>query len=159
MAIPENQPASIRETLKIMRRLIRNGKRNPEIRKIATDIAATVPEKHFYQEIVAVYCYVKARVRYTRDTHDSEMIQPPEWVLANGHGDCDDFTVVICALLEAIGHPTRIVAVGFAPGEYSHVYAETRSGSRWIAVDASENHGVGWFPPGIEQRMEIFNGS
>jgi transglutaminase-like putative cysteine protease len=142
-----------------MRGLIRQGKRNPYIIETARGIVANVPEKQFGREIWAVYGFVRANVRYTRDIHDAETLSPPDWVLKNGHGDCDDFTVVTCALLEAIGHPTRIVAVGKLPGTYSHVYLETRLGPRWIPVDCTMQHGPGWQPPGMLQRMEIFNGS
>jgi transglutaminase-like putative cysteine protease len=137
-----------------MRRLIRAGKRNPDIRALAVKIVSDVPAKHFYHEIVAVWTFVSCAIRYTKDTFCAEMVQPAEWVLQNGAGDCDDFTVLVCSLLEAIGHRTRIVAVGRNPMEYTHVYAETLSGSKWVAVDATENFGVGWHMPYL-QRMEI----
>jgi len=137
-----------------MRKLIREGKRNPEIRSLAVSIVRDVQPKHFYQEIVAVWMFVSSAIRYTKDIFGVEMVQPAEWVVRNGAGDCDDFTVLVCSLLEAIGHRTRIVAVGRNPMEYTHVYAETLSGSQWIAVDATENFGVGWHMPYL-QRMEI----
>jgi transglutaminase-like putative cysteine protease len=138
-----------------MRLLIREGKRNPLIRDLAVEIIRPVPAKRFYLEVVAIYDFVNARVRYTKDTWDAEMVQPAEWVLTNGAGDCDDFTVAVCALLEAVGHRTRIVAVGREAGSYTHVYAETLiGGKKWIAVDATEDCGVGWHMPYV-QRMEI----
>jgi transglutaminase-like putative cysteine protease len=146
-----------------MRRLIRQGKRDPYIIETARSIVSTVPEKQFGKEIWAIWGFCRANVRYTGDIHDAEMIQPAQWVLKNGHGDCDDFTVLCCALLEAVGHPTRIVAVGRMPGIYSHVYLETKihssRGDHWLPVDCTMPHGPGWQPPGMLQRMEIFNGS
>ncbi len=60
-------------------------------------------------------------------------------------------------LLESIGHPTRFVAVGFRPHNYSHVYLETKIGNTWLGLETTEPVEVGWQPKGVMARMEIFN--
>jgi transglutaminase-like putative cysteine protease len=61
-------------------------------------------------------------------------------VLNDLAGDCDDFSILLGALLEATGHPVRIVIVGYhadRPDLYTHVFLETLVQDRWIPMDST----------------------
>jgi transglutaminase-like putative cysteine protease len=68
-----------------------------------------------------------------------------------GIGDCDDFSMFVCALMLACGIPCRIVTVAAAdsenPNAYSHVYACAYADGARISVDASHGKYCGWEAP------------
>lgn len=66
-------------------------------------------------------------------------------------GDCDDYTMLVCALLAAQGVPSEIVTIAADPEQpqrWSHVFAEAvlENGDR-ITLDASHGPYPGWRPP------------
>jgi transglutaminase-like putative cysteine protease len=119
-------------------------------------LVAGLAPKDWIGELRALFNFVRDRIRYVKDVRGLETLQTPPATLEVGQGDCDDKSTLLAALLESIGHPTRFVAVGFVqPGRYSHVYVESRAGSRWIALDATMPHDAGWMPPGAVARLII----
>ena len=65
-------------------------------------------------------------------------------------GDCDDITILLGAMLEAIGHPVRLVLTGpnpLRPNQFSHVFLEVKYRNRWIPLDATMPYQMGWSPP------------
>jgi hypothetical protein len=64
-------------------------------------------------------------------------------------GDCDDMTIVLGAMLEAIGHSVRIVVTGTnprTPDVFTHIYIEVLYRGRWVPLDATMPHPMGWAP-------------
>jgi transglutaminase-like putative cysteine protease len=148
----------VRATLEKMREFVNHGKKQPVIREKATALTQNLEQKNYLAEIAALHQFVRDEIRYVRDPANVEMLHWPERVLEQRHGDCDDKSVLLAALLESIGHPTRFVAVGFRnPNEYSHVFVDTyyrpsrgwagRPG--WMTLETTENVPMGWRPPGI----------
>lgn len=154
--IPNGEAGTI-ATLKKMRQLIRAGKKNPEVRQLAVSIVSHLPSKAYFKEVEALFNWTHGNVRYTRDIRNVETLHTPEQIIRQRSGDCDDMTVLICALLESIGHPTRIVAVAFGSRQFSHVLAQTKIGARWVSLDCTENVPVGWFPPHVTRTAIINN--
>lgn len=149
-------PGGVRETLRRMARIVREYRRHPMIRQLAVEIrqAARVPGKDFLGEVKALHRFIRDYITYVRDVHNVETLQTPVRVLQNRAGDCDDQSMLLAALLEAIGHPTRFVAMGFeSPDTYSHVLTETRIGARWVPVETTLERPVGWTPPAQLARM------
>jgi transglutaminase-like putative cysteine protease len=72
-------------------------------------------------------------------------------------GDCDDKSVLLAALLESIGHPTRFVAIGFQPDDFEHVFVETKIADRWISLETTEPVEIGWMPQHIRARLTVNN--
>lgn len=145
-------------TLDVMRKLVRAGKINIEIRGLAASLTSSLAQKNYLGEIKRLHQFVRDNIRYLRDIHGVETVQTPEKTLELGYGDCDDKATLLASLLESIGHPTRFVAVGFRPGVFSHVYVETRVGRNvtptgWLALETTEPVRVGWSPPGVISRM------
>jgi transglutaminase-like putative cysteine protease len=123
------------------------------IRNRALQIVQDVREKDWLGEIRAIHEYVRDNIRYVRDIHGVETIATPAKTLQMMQGDCDDKSLLVASLLEAVGHPARFVAVGRSPGDYEHVLVETRVGSRWIPVETTEPVPLGWYPAGMSQRL------
>lgn len=154
--IPEGREGTI-ATLRLMRDLVRRGKTSLNIRSLAVSLTAGVPSKDWLGEIRVLHRFVRDSIRYVRDIRDVETLHDPETVLKIGSGDCDDKAVLLASLLESIGHPTRFVAIGFVPEEYSHVYVETLIGKKWVPLETTEPVEVGWVPENVVSRLIIHN--
>ena len=140
-----------RQTLRIMRELVRECKMHPRVRQLAKTIVQPCPPKHIKCEITRLHAFVANKIRYVRDVQGVETVQAPDVTLRDKAGDCDDQAVLIGALLGSIGHPVRFIAVGFQPGKFAHVYAETPIGPNGVAVETTEK---GW-PVGRKPRGMI----
>ena len=130
-------------TLKIMRDWIRQFRKDAVIRAKAQSLIADLPSKAYTREAARLFEFVRDSIRYTRDVRDVETLHWPTVTLDTGQGDCDDKVMLLGSLLESIGHPTRLVAIGLGGGPFSHVLLETRIGPRWWPMDATENWPAG----------------
>ena len=161
LAIPDG-PAGTNATLKIMRQLVRRYKKTLPLRQLALSIARRNRAKDWRGEIHSIWSFVKSHIRYIKDITGVETIQSPDKTLEFSQGDCDDQSVLLATLLEAIGHPTRFVALGFSSmPRYEHVLVETKIGSKWFPLETTEPWPFGQIPAHIsnriQKRMEIHN--
>ncbi len=156
--IPDGPPG-IAATLKAMGQLVRDYKKSLNVRGLAIMLTGACGPKDYACEVKCLHGYVRDQVRYINDIVNVETVQSPDVTLANGAGDCDDKSTLLCALLESIGHPTRFVAIGFEPGVYSHVLCDTKIGASWISLETTEDVPVGWSPDpkAILARMVYYN--
>jgi transglutaminase-like putative cysteine protease len=139
-----------------MRKLVRMGKHDPAMRHLANTITINLPGKAWVREICAIFNYVRDNIRYSLDTNEIEVLQLGSVTLQLGYGDCDDFCILLATLLEVAGHPSRLVALSFnGPQSFSHVIVETSGAGdmAYIALDATEPDPMGWYPPGVTNRM------
>lgn len=143
--IPEGV-AGIRATLDRMTALVRDGKKMMQVRQKAAGLVQQCAQKSWACEVQSIFEYVRDQVRYVQDPSNVELIQTPVKTLEFMYGDCDDKSILLAALLESIGHPTRFIAVGFEPGIYSHVYVETKIGNTWYPLETTEPVQMGWSP-------------
>lgn len=149
--------AGTRTTLKLMSDLTKKYKASKAARELALAITRNLPGKNWAQEVAAVQNFVRNHIRYTKDIRGVETLQTPVQTLRLKAGDCDDHSTLVASLLEALGHPTRFVAVGFEPGRFHHVFTETKIGSKWVAVETTEPYKLGQRPPGIRNIMTHHN--
>jgi hypothetical protein len=97
--------------------------------------------------------FVDGRSAFVSGHNELEMLVSPAVMVTmqKPRGDCDDFVMMVCALLEVLNCPWEIVTVEAnpnAPGEYSHVYAVgVLEDGRRIPLDASHGWGPGWEVP------------
>jgi transglutaminase-like putative cysteine protease len=143
------------QTLRIMRAMTRNGRKHPVVRLAAQSLVADLPAKDLGLEVRRIHAFVRDDIRYVRDIRGVETVHAPEVTLRLGSGDCDDKAVLAAALLESIGHRTRFMAVGFGPGQLSHVMPEVQLGPHWVPLEVTEPVPPGWFPPGVIERMPL----
>lgn len=156
LGIPEGVDG-VKATLKIMKQIVKQYKSHPQVRQLANDLTRHLSQKNYVGEALAIHDFVKNKIRYVRDVRSVETLQTPEAILKNGSGDCDDKSILSACLLESLGHPTRFIAVGFKPGSFSHVIAQTKIGNDWVTVECTEPVKMGWFPPNVKSTLIIYN--
>lgn len=138
----------VAQTLSVMRRLVTEGRIDPTIRQAATTIIFLQPERAVRREVEQLLAYVQGAIRYTRDIVDTETVSTAEKTLAGRIGDCDDQSVLLAALCEAVGYPTRFVVAGYDdPREVQHVYVQVCVDGAWLDADPTEHGPLGWAPP------------
>lgn len=150
--------AGTRETLKIMRDLVRASVRNPaqvaRFKALSIYQAAGIPGRQYRREAAALQRWVNGNIRYLRDPAGMELVQAPERTLDIGAGDCDDQATLLAALLTATGHKARFVAVGMKGKPISHVLVETLIGpDKWYGAETIIAKPFGWFPPNVTSRL------
>jgi transglutaminase-like putative cysteine protease len=146
--------AGTAKTVGAMRRLIREGSKNQEIREIAANIA--MHHDTDQGKIGSIFDFVKSKMRYVRDPLHQELVAGAAYhydtlgTLGYARGDCDDHTVMLGAMLESVGYPTRIATARMKPGNgsFDHVYIEVHDKNGWIPLDASnKKRQAGQAPP------------
>lgn len=138
-----------------MYELSRRDRSAPIVRQAAA--AAIAGSSSPADQAAAIHKWIKARVRFVEDADlaaaftnddDAEVLIPPADLLAmpQPQGDCDDYSMLAAAMLEAAGIPAAFITVAADPTtpDYSHVYVAAIIDGRPIALDASHGPNLGW---------------
>ena len=146
------------KTLEHIQALIRAGAKDFHVRQKAIDILLEkhVKPKDYLGEIKALFEWVQQHVRYTKDTFQVEVLHSAKRMLELRAGDCDDMAILLGAMLEAIGHPVRLVIIGPDPLRhdlFTHIYLEVFHKGRWIPLDATMPHPMGWAPRALVKKI------
>lgn len=157
LRIPRGQRGTLK-TAGIIARMIRSGAKDFAVRQQAIRIfrLARVPAKDRLGEVRALFEWVRRNVRYTRDIFRVELLHTARRMLELRAGDCDDMTILLGSMLLSTGHPVRLALVGFRPNKphsYSHIYLEANVRGKWIPLDATVPHPLGWSPPALWKRI------
>lgn len=161
-AVPLAQgDAGVEQTVRAMRNLIEQGKKDPVVHELAATILRSqgVPAFDWAGEARAIYNWVLQNIRFTRDVYGKETLHSAREIIRLGIGDCDDFTILICSLAATIGHATRIVTVAKTEdeGNFSHVFPQVCLDGEWISLDAArKNPGFGRSPEHAA-RIRVWN--
>lgn len=109
-----------------------------------------------------IFYYVRGRVRFVEDEVTALPLQTwyqepivealirPADLLAQrpvAQGDCDDFSMLVAAMLLAQGIPCSYVTVAADPrdpGQFSHVYVASYRNGKRVPIDASHGEYPGW---------------
>lgn len=153
--IPDGR-AGVYATLSAMAEITRDFARHPDIIVLARSLVGHLDGKNFLGEAREVHRFVRDEIRYVRDVLNVETLQTPDVTLALRSGDCDDKSILVGALLAAIGHPVRYLAIGLNGGDFEHVLAETKIGAQWRAVETTEPVALGWLPPMITSMLRVY---
>jgi hypothetical protein len=150
--------AGTKKTVAYITRLIKEGAKDFYVRQKAIDILFQygIQPKDYLGEIAALFEWVKNNVRYTRDIHRVELLHTARRMLELRAGDCDDMTILLAAMLKAIGHPVRLALVGFNPRRktlFTHIYLEVFDKGVWIPLDPTVNRPMGWEPPADHKQL------
>lgn len=155
--IPKGYPGT-QKTVAHMQNLIRAGAKDFHVRQKAIDILLVkgVKAKDYLGEIKALFEWVQSNIRYTKDPFRLEVLHSPQRMLELRAGDCDDMSILLGAMLEAIGHPVRLVLAGpdpLQPRLFTHVYLEAYLRGRWIPLDPTMPHAPGWAPRTLVKKI------
>jgi transglutaminase-like putative cysteine protease len=132
-----------------MASLVRQYRKTLPIRQLALEIVGHVPgHKNFAGMAAAVCRYVRDNVQYVRDVRDVETIQTPLKTLDLMAGDCDDQSILVASLLEAVGFNTRFLAIKTAAnGPFLHVVSQAEiEPGEWMPLETTEPWEPGHFP-------------
>jgi hypothetical protein len=155
--IPSGYQGTLK-TVEHIRDLIKQGAKDFDVRQTAIDILLqrAVRPKDYLGEIKALFEWVQRNVRYTKDTFRIEVLHSAKRMLKLRAGDCDDMAILLGAMLEAIGHPVRLVITGADPLRedlFSHIYLEVFHKGRWIPLDATMPYPMGWAPRTLVRKI------
>ena len=145
--------AGIRATLKEMASIARAWKTQPDMRELAVSLTQRCGPRNWVCEIEALHEFVRDKIRFVGDVLEVETLQTPELTLQHRAGDCDDQSILLATLLNAIGHPARFLAVDLGQGGFSHVFTETPIGPNWVAAETTEPWQLGRRPRGVNRHM------
>lgn len=135
-AIPDGRLGT-RATLREMAKLVTSTQADYDLIQKARSLVAHLPQKAWAAQARAIFYFVRDQIRYVQDPVDVEVIADPLETLRVRQGDCDDKSVLTAALLQAIGHPARFMAVGYDGGPLSHVFVETVLGDEWVPLETT----------------------
>ena len=145
----------LRATVKSMSALACIGSREEAITTLAHDLSSTRPLK----TLENIFAFVTHNVHYMLDPVDVELVKSPTRTLLDRTGDCDDYSVLLAALLRASQIPTRFVVVRTNGHDFfNHVFPEASidDAATWIALDATlPEPRVGKIADGILSRTTI----
>jgi hypothetical protein len=147
-----------KRTVEHIKALIRAGAKDFYVRQKAIDILLEkgVKPKDYLGEVKALFEWVQQNVRYTKDPFRVEVLHSARRMLQSRAGDCDDMSILLGAMLEAIGHPVRLVLVGpdpLRPGLFTHIYLEVAHKGRWMPLDPTMPYPMGWAPRGLVKEV------
>ncbi len=162
-AIPAGD-AGTAATTAAMRALIERGKKDPAVRSLAVQILhkARVRAFDWCGEARAIFESVHRNMRFTRDVRSKETLHEAPVLIRMRAGDCDDFVILLCSLLESVGMATRIVTVAGDPEDpatFTHVYPEVEVNGRWIPVDAARRRPQFGAAPARVFRRQVWGGN
>lgn len=96
---------------------------DPVTRNAAVQVAALDEGPFSVEQVARVWSHVRGQWRYVNDPRGDEYFAAASESIANGYvGDCDDFAIVLVAMLTAIGGDARLVMMDGPQG--GHAYAE-----------------------------------
>ena len=130
-----NGPQGTRETLRIMAGLAREARHSLEFCTFVRDLTCEVHTPEEMDDYI--------RARYTYQHEDIETLYAPRFNVLHyrlhGYftGDCDDVTILYCAIYNALGYPSRMVAMRTKRNDenYFHVVPELFIHERWLRFD------------------------
>ena len=160
---PAADEARTQHTVTLMAAYVREDSRAPSVRQAAYDAISGLERRDPRAEAVAVWDWVRRRVRFLEDrklasslagvdADEAEVLVRPVDLLAMPQpaGDCDDFSMLVASMLRALGIPASFRAVAADPAQpetYSHVYVVAELPDGELALDASHGPRAGWEAP------------
>lgn len=79
-----------------------------------------VKSRDEYEQAIAIAEWVQENIYYVHET--METFQTPFTTLRLRAGDCDDFTVLICALIQTLGIPNKLALMKIND-KWAHIFA------------------------------------
>jgi transglutaminase-like putative cysteine protease len=128
--------AGVVQTIQYIDRIAQDGA--IKIRPKAVALAIGKPDD--IMRAAAVFKYLHSSFAYIRDIFGVETLHSIPVLMQLKYGDCDDFTIVSSAFLQAVGFPVRYVVAGVGSPVPNHVYLEflDRKSGRYVPFDLTQ---------------------
>lgn len=121
-----------RETVEVMKRIVKDRSRHPIVRTLALKIVHPLASHAYLDEARAIAEFVQKRVRYVRDALSVEQLHDPLMMIDQiergvAQGDCDDMALLIATLIASIGGLPLFRIVKYRPDSpsFAHIYVVT----------------------------------
>jgi len=154
---------NLNDRIRIIVEKIKEGKRDPLVRKLAADAVRNVAPRDWLGEVAAIFEFVRQNVRYTLDVHGLDTYQRARRTLQLGIGDCDDQVILLGAMLQSIGYPIALKVIESVDSDHgwNHIYllvgVPPSAPQRWIPLDPTVSQPMGWeLPPQYVRRSAIY---
>jgi hypothetical protein len=122
---------------------------DPLMVQMSRDICKRWNTKNRLDESRAIREWITRRVKYVPDPAYAEMMADPVTTIRQG-GDCDDQAILAAALLQAIGHDTRIGAVTWEGRGYASHCVAVDLTAACIVDPVADLPPETWPPPGFK---------
>ena len=143
-------------TLLYMKKLIIDSDKDRIVKETAKNIVKDIDPKDHLGQAKAIVAWVRKHFKYVRDIYNVEELTDPVVILhnlkngVNSHSsDCDDFAILISALLRSIGFRTRLEAVGIGQEYYNHARLSAFIVDKWYTIEGTKNVPVGYAQPSV----------
>jgi transglutaminase-like putative cysteine protease len=153
---------AVSTTLLYMKDLIIKSDRDRIVKTTARTIIQPLDPRDHAGQVKAIVAWVRRKFKYVRDIYGTEELTDPVRILyniqqgINSHSsDCDDFAVLISALLRSIGFRTRLEAVGVDSPYYNHARLSVFLDGKWQGIEGTKNTPVGYSQPSVPQIMVV----
>lgn len=160
LIIPGGNPG-VMMTLERMRTLVHSDLSSAWVRWALRDALLQLATPSPLERIGAIYQWVMAHMSYIIDGEGTdsvfaaeEEIRAPNYLVnliyqhGIAEGDCDDFVILLAALLLASGSPVRwIVTSARDDREFDHVFIQAWTGTGWITMDGIHGAPLDWHVP------------
>ena len=135
-----NSDVSTRDTIRVMQRLAHGYSRHPSVVMAVTHALSGIDPSSQRDVACAIFYWVRTNIRFVEDETllyeqlgvdledlDKELLIVPPVLLSmpNPQGDCDDFSLLIAAMLLCAGLRPYFVTVAadpLEPHKFSHIY-------------------------------------
>lgn len=138
--------AGVEQTINTIRHIVDDAVKDPAVNAAAIEFVRGVTDSFSRdQKAQAIYSAVAMRWLYVEDPvgpfGPKETVRPVRLLLQTFAGDCDDASILICALCGTIGIPCRLVTIAAdpsSPREFSHIYPEAEiAPGQFVAMDVA----------------------
>ncbi len=141
--------------------------RDPRLRQLAVSIVSkrsrshnestgdggwAIAERDYWGEVKALFNWMRANVRYIRDTATIDTFATAMRTIEVRGGDCDDYTIALGAMLMSIGYSVRMKTIQTKDSDdWNHIYLQVGlppgKATKWKTLDASVSQPAGWEAP------------
>lgn len=138
----------IKQTLERMREFVISSDADRVIKQKAREIISGIRPNDEIAQIQAIFDWTRRNMEYVRDIYGVEELTRPDKIVysimkgLNQHSsDCDDFAMVLSALLRAVGFRTRLEALAVnGPDGYDHARAAVyvKSLDKWWPLEGTK---------------------
>lgn len=148
----------IKNTLIAMKQLVIDTDQNRIVKQTAQKIIKNISPTDHIGQIKAIFSWVKNNMKYVRDIRGVEELTRPDITIQSiekgeylHSADCDDFAMLLSALLRAVGFQTRLEAVAIkSDKQYDHarVSVYNPDTAKWICLEGTKkNSEIGYKLP------------